>query len=88
MDGEMPKSKSPKMVEIRFSVPATYVKQAEAIASYEGRSEAALHRLIWEKGLAKHNEDMNKILVNQQLRLKVKPPEGLDDDSGDPDEDE
>jgi hypothetical protein len=66
----MPETDAPKMIPIKFSVPEPLLNEARELAKAEGWSEAALHRIFWEKGFAAHAEGSNKRLVNRNLRAK------------------
>lgn len=68
LDEAMPRTDSPQMVEIKFSVPAPLLEDLLAIAQAEGWKPAELHRVIWERGFAAYAEGSNKRLVNRKLR--------------------
>lgn len=50
-DQEMPKTDSPKMAKIEFSVPPALKEEADRIAEEEGWKPSELYRNFWVLGL-------------------------------------
>ena len=75
----MPRTDSPRMVEIKFAVPAELLADAQQMADQEGWKPAELHRIFWERGFAAYAEGSNKRLVNKRLRKKIEEMEAGED---------
>lgn len=64
----MPRTDSPRMIEIKFAVPEPLLRDLEVIAESEGWKMAELNRIVWERGFADYAEGSNKRLVNRKMR--------------------
>lgn len=67
-ENDMPRTDSPKMVEIKFAVPEALLQDAFELADAEGWKPAELHRIFWERGFSAYAEGSNKRRVNKNLR--------------------
>lgn len=70
-ESAMPKTDSPKMIEITFAVPEAMLNDALDMAQAEGWKRAEMHRLFWVQGFAAHAEASNKRYINRRLRRKA-----------------
>ena len=70
-DRTMPKTDTPNMDEIKFSVSSELLRQVLAIAAIEGLKPAEANRLCWMAGSSVLAEQSNKRLINQKLIAKV-----------------
>lgn len=67
-DIAMPRTPSPRMKEIKTSIPESLLRDMQAAASADGWKDAEFWRLCLTIGFHAYSSGSNSVLVNKKLR--------------------
>lgn len=71
-DSMSPQTNSPKMIEVRTSLPPQFWEQMQEVASEDGWKEAEFIRLCIVQGFHSYCNGSNSVLVNKKVRNRLK----------------
>ncbi|MBE9178703.1 hypothetical protein IQ268_09035 [Oculatella sp. LEGE 06141] len=67
-----PQTNTPKMIEVRTSLPPQFLEQMQEIADADGWKDAEFIRLCIVLGFHAYSSGSNSVLVNKKVRTRLK----------------